>query len=214
MENKKDPNSFRTKLLILISKELEHEKKCLMKLNSKDINDINTHFSINSFEVFMENPIEFGKPNHIGYKNGFENDFQIKKQFSEKIPCFRKMLTFDKIKKRKSEKKHHHEKIILVQKKKISQLKHSLGPKTQRIKKKHIKYNQKHLIKTSIKYLRLLSENLKDSRNKESNELKNNLKTERISKNQFVHNILRDNILYNNPYLIGKESYSPLIYYK
>ena len=200
MENKRDPNSFRTKLLIIISKELEHEKKCLMKLNSKDINDINTHFSINSFEVFMENPIEFGKPNHIGYKNGFENDFQIKKQFSEKIPCFRKLLTYKKI--------------FLVKKKKISQLKHSLGPKTQRIKKKHIKYNQKHLIKTSIKYLRLLSENLKDSRNKETNELKNNLKTERISKNQFVHNILRDNILYNNPYLIGKESYSPLIYYK
>ena len=157
----KNVNMFRSRLLILVSNELNKNiKNSIMKINSKDLNDINDDFSINSFEVFMENPIEFVKPNHIGYKNGFENDFQIKKQFSEKIPCFRKLLTFEKIKKRKSEKKHCHEKIFLVQKKKISQLKHSLGPKTQRIKKKHIKYNQKHLIKTSIKYLRLLSENL------------------------------------------------------
>lgn len=214
---KKDVNSYRTKLLILIANELKNKNKCLMKLNSKDINDINTNFSINSFEVFMENPIEIGKPNHIGYKNGFENSFKIKKKFSEKIPSFNKLFNCENIKKTKTktEKIYYHEEIILVRKKKITELKQTLGPKNQKTKKKHKKYNKKELMNKSIQYLRKLSETLKDSegKNKDIIETKNSLKTERIKKDQFVHNILRDNIFLNNPYLIGNETYSPLIHY-
>ena len=116
MENKRDPNSFRTKLLIIISKELEHEKKCLMKLNSKDINDINTHFSINSFEVFMENPIEYGLSNNL-IKNFENNVFQRNNFHKQKISSSLNHLYLAQIKKDFSKTKNKKKEIIFVKKK-------------------------------------------------------------------------------------------------
>ena len=79
-EYMKKVNLFRTKLLITVSNELNNDiKKTLMKLNSKNINDINNNFSINSFEVFMENPIEIGQPSNYGSQSDFENKIKIKR---------------------------------------------------------------------------------------------------------------------------------------
>ena len=62
----KNVNMFRSRLLILVSNELNKNiKNSIMKINSKDLNDINDDFSINSFEVFMENPIEYGLSNNL-----------------------------------------------------------------------------------------------------------------------------------------------------
>ncbi len=84
-EYMKKVNLFRTKLLITVSNELNNDiKKTLMKLNSKNINDINNNFSINSFEVFIENPIEIGQASNYGSQSDFENKIMKKKRHIEK----------------------------------------------------------------------------------------------------------------------------------
>ena len=211
-EYMKKVNLFRTKLLITVSNELNNDiKKTLMKLNSKNINDINNNFSINSFEVFMENPIEIGQPSNYGSQSDFENKIMKKKKTHRKIDSLLNLLTFENQNKKKLVKKETRYD-ILVKKKNISQLKKSLGPKTVKTKKKHIKYSKKYLMKKSIKYLRQLLNNLKDLEGK-NKIIVEKTNSQRIVNNKFIHNILRENIL-NDAHLIGTPNYSPLIYYK
>jgi hypothetical protein len=211
-EYMKKVNVFRTKLLLTVSNELNKDiKRTLMKLNSKNINDINSNFSINSFEVFMENPIEIGQPSNYGSKSDFENSSIKKKKTHQKINSFLNLLSIDKQNKKKLERKTTRYDIILVKKKNISQLKKSLGPKTVKTKKKQIKFSKKYLMKKSIKYLKQLINNLKDLEGKNKINY-DKAKSQRNVNKQFIHNILRDNIL-NDAYLIGEPNYSPLIYY-
>ena len=211
-EYMKKVNLFRTKLLITVSNELNNDiKKTLMKLNSKNINDINNNFSINSFEVFMENPIEIGQPSNYGSQSDFENKIMKKKKTHRKIDSLLNLLTFENQNKKKLVKKETRYD-ILVKKKNISQLKQSLGPKTVKTKKKHIKYSKKYLMKKSIKYLRQLLNTLKDLEGK-NKIIHAKINSQRTVNNKFIHNILRENIL-NDAYLMGTPNYSPLIYYK
>ena len=211
-EYMKKVNLFRTKLLITVSNELNNDiKKTLMKLNSKNINDINNNFSINSFEVFIENPIEIGQASNYGSQSDFENKIMKKKKTHRKIDSLLNLLTFENQNKKKLVKKETRYD-ILVKKKNISQLKQSLGPKTVKTKKKQIKFSKKYLMKKSIKYLRQLLNNLKDLEGK-NKIIVEKTNSQRIVNNKFIHNILRENIL-NDAYLIGTPNYSPLIYYK
>ena len=212
-EYMKKVNLFRTKLLIIVSNELNKDiKKTLMKLNSKNINDINNDFSINSFEVYMENPIEIGQPMNYGSKSDFENNFTKRKKTHKKINSFLNLLSFENKNKMKISKKTTDYDIKLVKKKKISKLKKNLGPLKVKAKKKQGKYSKKYLMKKSIKYLRQLLNTLKDLEGK-NKIINNKYNSQRNINKQFIHNILRDNIL-NNTYLIGTPNYSPLMYYK
>lgn len=197
-------NKFRTKLIILVSNELnKNPNKTKMRLNSQNLSDINDNFSTNSFEVFMNNPIEIGKPNHFGSRNYF-NLNKKKENIPKKIPSFLNVLKFNNQNNENNEVSHND--ILIVQKKNISHLKKSLGPHLPKRKKKEIKHSKKFLMKKGIKFLRNLSDHLKDVHKKL------NKKNEQI-KETSIHNYLRQDIL-KDPYLIGNPNYSPLIHYK
>ena len=209
----KNVNMFRSRLLILVSNELNKNiKNSIMKINSKDLNDINDDFSINSFEVFMENPIEYGQSNNL-LRNFENNVFQRKNTHKQKISSSLNHLYLAQIKKDFTKTKNKKKEIIFV-KKKISQLKQSLGPRTNRIKKKKIEYSKKYLIKKSIKYLRKLSESLKDLYASDDKLNKNrDYNSNRIIQEQSIHDVLRRNIL-NEVFLFDTPNYSPMIHYK
>ena len=211
--NMKKVNLFRSKLLILVSNELNKNiKKTIMKINSKDLKDINDDFSINYFQVFMENPIEIGQPSNFGNRKDFENNTSKRKNIHKKIPSFLNFLSISPRKKEIKKKKKMKELIFV--KKKISQLKQSLGPRTNRIKKKKIEYSKKYLIKKSIKYLRKLSESLKDLYASDDKLNKNrDYNSNRIIQEQSIHDVLRRNIL-NEVFLFDTPNYSPMIHYK
>ena len=108
-------NKFRTKLIILVSNELnKNPNKTKMRLNSQNLSDINDNFSTNSFEVFMNNPIEIGKPNHFGSRNSF-NLNKKKENIPKKIPSFLNVLKFNNQNNENNEVSHND--ILIVQKK-------------------------------------------------------------------------------------------------
>ena len=206
----KNVNMFRSRLLILVSNELNKNiKNSIMKINSKDLNDINDDFSINSFEVFMENPIEYGLSNNL-IKNFENNVFQRNNFHKQKISSSLNHLYLAQIKKDFTKTKNKKKEIIFV-KKKISQLKQSLGPRTNKVKKKKIELSKKYLMKKSIKYLRKLAENLKDfnATDKKLNENRD-YNSYRIIKEQSIHDVLRRNML-NEVYLFDTSNYSYIL---
>ena len=87
-----------------------------MRLNSQNLSDINDNFSTNSFEIFMNNKIEIGKPNHFGSRNSF-NLNKKKENIPKKIPSFLNVLKFNNQNNENNEVSHND--ILIVKKKNI-----------------------------------------------------------------------------------------------